>query len=202
MAGRAGGAPRCQLLSGRRGVNTLDRSSDTSDTDTTWTWNNCNVTHGSDLNMASTVTLLAGMLTLITKSSSGFLIKISEDVSTQNCQEVLSNLEVGLLKICYIFSTSSTRLSSSPCCVCVLCSLCCGETESHFSRASAEQDPELETRCWRWRPAAAAAAGVRSPPLCKYLCSGTLEIANTGTENYHTRTGYIGSKIASQRTWI
>ena len=29
-AGRAGGAPRCQLLSGRRGVNTLDRSSDTS----------------------------------------------------------------------------------------------------------------------------------------------------------------------------
>ena len=152
--------------------------------------------------MASTVTLLAGMLTLITKSSSGFLIKISEDVSTQNCQEVLSNLEVGLLKICYIFSTSSTRLSSSPCCVCVLCSLCCGETESHFSRASAELDPELETRCWRWRPAAAAAAGVRSPPLCKYLCSGTLEIANTGTENYHTRTGYIGSKIASQRTWI
>ena len=60
--------------------------------------------HGSDLNMASTVTLLAGMLTLITKSSSGFLIKISEDVSTQNCQEVLSNLEVGLLKICYTFS--------------------------------------------------------------------------------------------------
>ena len=120
-AGRAGGAPRCQLLSGRRGVNTLDRSSDNSDTDTTWTRNNCNVTHGSDLNMASTVTLLAGMLTLITKSSSGFLIKISEDVSTQNCQEVLSNLEVGLLKICYIFSTSSTRLSSSPCCVCVLC---------------------------------------------------------------------------------
>ena len=103
-AGRAGGAPRCQLLSGRRGVNTLDRSSNTSDTDTTWTRNNCNVTHGSDLNMASTVTLLAGMLTLITKSSSGFLIKISEDVSTQNCQEVLSNLEVGLLKICYTFS--------------------------------------------------------------------------------------------------
>ena len=120
-AGRAGGAPRCQLLSGRRGVNTLDRSSDNSDTDTTWTRNNCNVTHGSDLNMASTVTLLAGMLTLITKSSSGFLIKISEDVSTQNCQEVLSNLEVGLLKICYLFSTSSTIHASSPCCVCVLC---------------------------------------------------------------------------------
>ena len=64
--------------------------------------------HGSDLNMASRVTLLAGMLTLITKSSSGFMIKISEDVSTQSCQEVLSNLEVGLLKICYLFSTSST----------------------------------------------------------------------------------------------
>ena len=66
------------------------------------------MTHGSDLNMASRVTLLTGMLTLITKSSSGFLIKISEDVSTQNCQEVLSNLEVGLLKICYLFSTSWT----------------------------------------------------------------------------------------------
>ena len=96
------------MLSGRRGVNTLDWSSRTSYTHTTWTWNNCNVRHGSDLNMASRVTLLAGMLTLITKSSSGFLIKISEDVSTQSCQEVLSNLEVGLLKICYLFSTSST----------------------------------------------------------------------------------------------
>ena len=62
-----------------------------------------------------------------------------------------------------------TRFLSLLCLCSLLSSLCCGETESHFSRASAEQDPELETRCWRWRPAAAAAAGVRSPPLCKYF---------------------------------
>ena len=155
--------------------------------------------------MASRVTLLAGLLTLITKSSSGFLIKISEDVSTQNCQEVLSNLEVGLLKICYLFSTHRLYIFLSLLCLCsLLSSLCCGETESHFSRASAEQDSELETRCWRWRGLllllllSAAAMQI----LVLLLRSDTLEIANTETEIYYTRTGYIASEIASQRIWI
>ena len=152
--------------------------------------------------MASRVTLLTGMLTLITKSSSGFLIKISEDVSTQSCQEVLSNLEVGLLKICYLFSTHRLCIFLSLLCLCsLLSSLCCGETESHFSRASAEQDSELETRCWRWRPAAAlrcryanigAAAALRHTGDCKHRDRKLL----------YYRSGYIASEIASQRIWI